>query len=126
MALVEGCLPEPWEEASGLWVYELDPCGWQRSAISPIPAYSRTATMPAIAAGLSPKALETAITVPSGALIRNLKCDCASTNSSMVPAMCIQNDNLPTSSSYQQGLAGIVSRSGFTTPLTVDRSGTGR
>jgi hypothetical protein len=31
--------------------------------------------------------LETAITVPSGAFIRNRKCDSASTNSSNIPAM---------------------------------------
>lgn len=44
----------------------------QRSSIRPIPAYSRTAAMPAAADLLSGNAFETAITVPSGALILNL------------------------------------------------------
>jgi hypothetical protein len=43
--------------------------------------------MPATAADLSSKALETAITVPSGAVSRNLTYDCASTNSSNKPAI---------------------------------------
>jgi hypothetical protein len=59
----------------------------QRSAMCPIPAYSRTAAMPATAASLSSKALETTITVPSGAVSRNLTCACASTNSSNKPAI---------------------------------------
>lgn len=45
--------------------------------------------MPATAAVLSSKALETAITVPSGPLSRNLKYECSSTNSSNVPAITI-------------------------------------
>jgi hypothetical protein len=45
--------------------------------------------MPATAEGLSSKAMETAIMVPSGALSRNLKYDSESTNTSNDPVTTI-------------------------------------
>ena len=59
------------------------------SVISPMPAYSRTAAIPATASVLVVKGLDTAITVPSGAVRRNLKADCASINSSNIPPIAI-------------------------------------
>jgi hypothetical protein len=61
----------------------------QWSVISPMPAYSRTAAMPATASALVSKGLETAMMVPSGAVSRNLNADSASTNSSNIPAIAI-------------------------------------
>ena len=58
-----------------------------RSRISPVPAYSRTCRIPDTADGLSSKAFETAMTVPSGAFSRNLYRECASRKSSNSPAI---------------------------------------
>lgn len=55
--------------------------------IWPIPAYSRTSLIPATAEGLSGKERETAITVPLGAVILNLKPDSSSLKSSYIPAI---------------------------------------
>ncbi len=51
------------------------PPSGQRSVTSPMPAHSRTAAMPATAAGLSLNAADSATTVPSGALSRNRNFD---------------------------------------------------
>lgn len=59
------------------------------SVISPMPAYSRTAAMPATASVLVSKGFDNAMMVPSGAVSRNLKADSASTYSSNIPAIMI-------------------------------------
>ncbi len=60
---------------------------WEQSLISPIPAHSRTASIPATAADLSSKPDDTAITTPLESRSRNLNCDCASTNNSKRPVI---------------------------------------
>jgi hypothetical protein len=59
----------------------------ERSATRPVPAHSRTASIPATAANLSSKPDDTATTNPLPSRSRNLNCDCASTNNSKRPAM---------------------------------------
>lgn len=75
--------------------------------IWPIPAYSRTSLIPATAEDLSGKERETAITVPSGAVILNLKPDSSSLKSSNIPAIGL----LP---AMAAALASILSRGGNT------------
>jgi hypothetical protein len=58
-----------------------------RSVMWPIPAYSRTSLIPATADGLSGKERETATTVPSGAVILNLKPASSSLKSSNIPTI---------------------------------------
>jgi len=65
--------------ASGAWS--------ERSVIRPVPAHSRTASIPATAANLSSKPDDTATATPLPSRSRNLNCDCASTNNSKRPAM---------------------------------------
>ena len=76
------------------------------SRISPVPAYSRTCRIPATADGLSSKAFETAMTVPSGAFSRNLYRECASRKSSNSPAIA----GLPPSQGRRHFSRGTRSR----------------
>jgi hypothetical protein len=61
----------------------------EASLIKPMPAHSRTASIPATAADLSAKPDDTAITIPLASRSRNLNRDCSSTNNSKRPAMSV-------------------------------------